>query len=158
MVVLYLVFVVCANLLVAHFGPSVAVFTAFLFVGMDISARDYLHEKWHGKHLFLKMFVLIAAGSLLSWVVNRNAGSIAVASFLAFACAGLTDFLVYHRLFATPFLVKVNGSNVVSAVVDSLVFVSVAFGFPILVGVVLGQILAKIGGGFMWSLVLSRWK
>lgn len=155
---LYLVFVVCANLIVAHYGPSAVVITAFIFIGMDISARDYLHEKWHNNQLFVKMFLLILMGSIISYVVNRNAGPVALASFVAFACAGFADFFAYHTLFKSPFLLKSNGSNVVSSVVDSLVFVSVAFGFPIMVGVIAGQIAAKIGGGFIWSLVLSKWK
>ena len=70
-VILYLVAIVLANLSVAHFGPSAAVVNAFIFIGLDLTTRDELHERWHGRNLWLKMACLIAAGSLLSWFLNN---------------------------------------------------------------------------------------
>ncbi|NIV38564.1 MAG: VUT family protein, partial [Anaerolineae bacterium] len=90
---------------------------------------------------------LIGAGSVLSWVLNRDAGQIAMASFVAFACAGVADAIVYHLLGDRARMLKINGSNVVSAGVDSFVFPALAFGFPLLWGVMLGQFAAKVGGG-----------
>lgn len=156
LIVLYLVAIVFANLTVAQFGPSVTIVNAFLFIGLDLSVRDYLHDRWQGKALWLKMLVLIGAGSLLSYALNINAGPIALASFVAFAAAGGADTLMYWALGERARLVKINGSNVVSAAVDSLIFPILAFGFPVLWWVVLGQFAAKVAGGFIWSLVLSR--
>ena len=45
-VVLYLFAIVAANLLVARFGPSVTIINAFLFIGLDLTTRDGLHEAW----------------------------------------------------------------------------------------------------------------
>lgn len=159
-VVLYLAAIVAANLLVAEFGPSVVILNAFLFIGLDLTTRDALHERWHGRHLWLKMAGLIAAGSLLSWFLNRDAGRIAMASFIAFAGAGLADTVVYHLLHGRARLLKVNGSNVVSAAVDSVLFPLIAFGWPPLLGIMAGQFVAKIAGGALWSMVLlgRKWK
>jgi len=154
---MYLVAIVMANLLVTWFGPSVVIVNAFLFIGLDLTARDKLHEQWQHKHLWSKMALLIGVGSTLSWLLNRNAGPIALASFVAFACAGIADALVYHLLRDKAKMLKINGSNVVSAAIDSLVFPTLAFGsfMPL---IVLGQFAAKVAGGFLWSLVIARGK
>jgi queuosine precursor transporter len=154
LIALYLVAIVAANLTIAKFGPSATMITSFLFIGLDITTRDRLHEIWRGKNLWLRMAALIASGSLLSWLLNARAGSIAVASFAAFAASGAADALVYHALRKRPWIWKVNGSNVVSAAVDSLVFPTLAFG-AILPLIVAGQFIAKVGGGAVWAFVLG---
>lgn len=155
LIVLYLAAIVAANLLVARFGPAVTVLNAFLFIGLDLTTRDALHEQWQGRQLWPRMAALIAAGSALSWLLNREAGPIALASFVAFACAGAVDAVAYTLLGSRARLVRVNGSNVLSAAVDSLVFPTLAFG-GLLWPVVLGQFAAKVAGGFVWSLLLAR--
>ena len=65
------------------------------------------------------------------------------------------DALVYHRLGKYPRWLRINGSNVPSAAVDSIIFPTLAFG-SFLWAIVLGQFLAKTLGGFVWSL-LFRW-
>ncbi len=149
--------IVAANLVIVRFGPMASVATAFVFIALDLTSRDALHEAWQGRGLWLKMAALIAAGSLLSYALNRDAGPIALASFVAFACAGAVDTLVYHTLRGRAWMVKVNGSNVVSAAVDSLIFPTLAFG-GLLWPVVVGQFLAKTVGGMAWSLVLRGQK
>jgi hypothetical protein len=154
MIGLYLVAIVAANLLVAAYGPSVTILNAFLFIGLDITARDGLHEAWKNEGLWWKMLLLIAAGSILSALLNANATQIALASFLAFAGAGIADTIAYHLLRDRARLLKINGSNVVSAAVDSVLFPALAFGFPLLIGVMVGQFVAKVAGGFVWSIIL----
>jgi uncharacterized PurR-regulated membrane protein YhhQ (DUF165 family) len=155
-VFMYLAAIVAANLLVAQFGPAISIVNAFLFIGLDLTARDALHERWHGRHLVRNMAALIAAGSLLSWLLNRDAGQIALASFLAFAAAAAADTFVYHRLLPRPWWQKINGSNMAGAGVDSIVFPLVAFGWPPLVWVMAGQFAAKVAGGAVWSLILRN--
>ena len=155
MVIVYLVAIVLANLSVAWFGKAATILNAFLFIGLDLVARDSLHEAWHGRGLVWKMGALIATGSVLSWVLNRNAGMIAVASFVAFALAAVTDALVYAaaRRRGWSWLQRSNGSNVASAAVDSLVFPWIAFGeFQPVVTVL--QFVAKVIGGAAWAWVL----
>ena len=155
-IILYLTAIVLANVSVAIFGPQVTIINAFLFIGLDLTARDKLHEAWHKKGLVLKMGLLILSGSVLSWAINHNAGRIAVASFIAFACAGIVDTFVFQKLMRYSSWVRINGSNVPSALIDSIVFPGVAFGFPLMYGVMAGQFVAKVLGGFIWSLILRK--
>ena len=153
---LYLVAIISANLLTTAFGAGISIVNAFFFIGLDLTTRDYLHEIW-SEGLWWKMGLLIAGGSFLSWIVNHNAGTIAIASFVAFAIAGLVDTFIYQRLKKKSFMVKVNGSNVFSSLTDSIVFPAIAFrGFLPLI--VLGQFGAKVVGGFVWSLVLRKFR
>jgi uncharacterized PurR-regulated membrane protein YhhQ (DUF165 family) len=155
LVALYLIAIVVANLLVATFGPAVSIVNAFLFIGLDITSRDALHEAWHHNGLLWKMSALIAAGSLLSWLLNVNAGPIALASFVAFAVSAGADTFAYAALGKRSYLIRVNGSNLVSAALDSLIFPALAFGFPLLWPIVIGQFVAKVMGGAFWAWVLS---
>lgn len=156
-VILYLGAACGANLLTAWLGPVASVFNAFVLIGLDLTTRDRLHDEWAGRGLVWRMGALIAAGSLLSWVVNRGAGRVALASLLAFAGGALVDAMVYHGLRRRAWLLRVNGSNVFSALVDSLIFPTVAFGGLNLVISAL-QLAAKVAGGFAWSMVLRRLK
>jgi hypothetical protein len=152
---LYLGAIILANLSVAAFGPGVTIVNAFLFIGLDLTSRDQLHEAWRGHGLLPKMAALIAAGSLVSWLLNRAAGQVALASFVAFAAAASVDTLVYQLLGRYPRWLRINGSNIPSAAVDSLIFPTLAFG-SFLWTIVLGQFLAKTLGGFLWSLLFRR--
>jgi queuosine precursor transporter len=149
----YLGAIVAANLLVAAFGPGFSIVNAFLFVGLDLTLRDRLHDAWGGRQLIPRMALLIASGGILSWIVNRDAAAIAFASTVAFVLASIADTLTYALLGDRSRLVRVNGSNAIAAAVDSLAFSPIAFGV-ILPAVILGQYLAKLLGGLAWSLVL----
>lgn len=151
-VFLYLAAIILANLSVALFGPGMTIVNAFLFIGLDLTARDRLHDAWRGNKLLPKMAALIAAGSILSYLLNRDAGQIALASFVAFAAAAAVDAVTYQALIRYPRWLRINGSNVPSALVDSLVFPTLAFG-SFLPGIVAGQFAAKVLGGFLWSLL-----
>lgn len=153
---LYLIAIVLANLSVSFFGPASTIVNAFLFIGLDLTSRDKLHDAWHGNHLVLKMTALIAVGSILSWFLNRDAGQIALASFIAFGAAGIVDAVTYTLLGKRDHIVKVNGSNVASAAVDSFLFPAIAFGFPLLWTIMLGQFAAKVCGGAVWYIILNK--
>jgi len=155
-VFLYLVAIVAANLLTVWLGPWVTPINGFVFIGMDITTRDQLHDAWKHKGLWWKMALLIGGGSLLSWVLNRNAGRVALASFVAFGASGVTDALVYHALRKWSKFERVNWSNLASAAVDSVLFPALAFGWPPDMAIVYGQATAKVGGGLFWSLVMLR--
>lgn len=152
---LYLASVILANLAIARFGPSAAIVVAGLFVAFDFTARDKLHDAWDGRGLWWKMALLIGAGSAISYLLNRDAGRVALASLAAFGASGTVDAVVYHLLRGKARLVKINGSNILGAAVDSLIFPSIAFG-GFLPWIVLGQFAAKTLGGFVWSMILKR--
>jgi len=165
----YLAAIVAANLSVAAFGPVAVIPNAFLLIGLDLTARDRLHEQWRDDQLALKMGALIFAGGVISFVLNRDAGQIAIASTVAFVCASIADGGVFQwlstrrevRMDEYPYwrtrfsrLERINGSNIVGAAVDSLLFPTIAFG-TLLPFIVLGQFAAKVAGGFVWSLILT---
>lgn len=157
----YLVAIIVANLLIIAFGPSIVILNSLVLIGLDLSLRDSLHDAWEGRGLWVRMCLLIGAGSVLSALLNIQAAPIALASFLAFACAGMADSLIYHVLRRHGRLMRMNGSNVVGAAIDSLVFLSLLAalaGLPwsSVPPLVLGQWGAKIIGGFLWSLALNR--
>jgi uncharacterized PurR-regulated membrane protein YhhQ (DUF165 family) len=153
---MYLAAIIAANLTIAHFGASATAVVAFVFIAFDITVRDSLHEQWYGRGLQWKMPLLILVGAVVSFALNTAALPIAVASFVAFIAAGATDTAVYQWVHKAQWFHKVNISNVASAVVDTLVFVVLAFGFPVLWHVVLWQIVAKIAGGLGWSILLKK--
>jgi hypothetical protein len=94
------------------FGPSVTPIYAFLFIGLDLSRQDYLYACWNGKSLWPKVGLLLISGGLLSYVINREAGQIALASCVAFVASGIVDAIVYHAFRRYRFFTMANGSNV----------------------------------------------
>lgn len=155
LILVYLTAIVAANLLVTAFGPSISILNAFLFIGLDLTTRDALHERWQNRHLLPKMAALVITGSLLSWLLNRDAARIALASAVAFGAAAVADTLVYHLARRSSRLTRMNASNSVSAAVDSILFPTIAFG-GFLPWVTLGQYVAKVGGGAIWAWILNR--
>jgi len=153
---MYLIAIIIANLVVARFGTMAVLPVGFVLIGLDLTSRDYLHELWH-KHLWLKMALLIGCGSLLSWLLNRNAGQVALASFTAFLIAGIVDTISYHFLGKRVFLVRVNGSNIVASFTDSAIFLTLAFG-SFMPALVFAQFGVKVAGGFLWSLLLRKFR
>lgn len=149
-VLLYIAALVGANLSVAAFGPAVTPLNAFLLIGLDLTLRDRLHDAWKGS--LWRMGLLIGAAAGLSYLLNPASGQIALASFVAFAAAGVADWLAYSALRRLPWLARANGSNVVGAGVDSIIFPTLAFG-SLMPGIIALQFAAKVGGGFVWSLV-----
>lgn len=148
----YIAAMVAANLSIAHFGPWISPVNAFVFIGLDLTLRDKLHDKWGGS--IPKMAALILVASAVSYAVNPAAGRIALASFLAFAISAAVDWIAYTKLRNRPYMERVNGSNIVGAVADSVLFPTLAFGV-FMPWIVLGQLTAKVAGGFVWSLILK---
>jgi len=152
---LYLAAIVAANLLTARYGPEISILNAFLFIGLDLTTRDYLHEIWQDK-IKTNMVLLIFAGSALSYAFNVDAGPIAIASFVAFLSAGLVDTVAYQALSNKTYNVKVNVSNTLAAAVDSIIFPTLAFG-GVLWNITAGQFAAKVIGGFIWAIVINAY-
>lgn len=154
-VFIYIAAIVSANLLVAQFGPAVTPINAFMLIGLDLALRDHLHDKWLGKNLWPKMLGLIATAGAISYSLNPAAGIIAVASTVSFCVSGVVDAMAYHTLRHRPYLHRSNGSNVAGAIADSLLFPTIAFG-GLMPSIVAAQFIAKVVGGFVWSLALAK--
>ena len=149
--------IVLANLTVAEFGPAVSPLNAFILIGLDLSLRDYLHDRWRDE--LWRMGALIVTAGAISFALNPAAGRIAVASAVSFTLAGLADALVYQRLIHLPFLRRANGSNTAGALVDSLAFPLIAFGpFPGVAGIIGLQFAAKVFGGGVWAAAIARFR
>lgn len=157
LILIYLAAIVVANLIVSYYGPGATIPVAFVLIGLDLTVRDRLHDEWKYENLWPRMAVLIATGSVLSYILNKDSGQIALASFVAFAVAASADTITYHLLGHRVHLIRINGSNVVSAALDSLLFPTIAFGV-LLWPVIIGQFLAKVVGGFVWSILLNEYK
>lgn len=147
--IVYIAAICAANFSVHFFGPASTPVNAFLFIGLDLVLRDKLHERVG----VVKMLALIVVAGAVSFAVNPATDIIALASVCAFALAATADATTYQLLMRKSWLVKSNGSNIVSSAVDSLVFPLIAFG-AFMPWVVIGQFLAKVIGGAVWSWLL----
>lgn len=155
MILLYIGAIVAANLSVATFGPWASPLNSFLFIGLDLSLRDRLHDRWMGRGLWWRMAGLISATGAISYLLNPAAGKIAIASVASFCAAGLLDAAAYHFLRYRPWMQRANGSNAVGAAADSILFPTLAFGV-FLPGVIALQFAAKVAGGAIWASVVWR--
>jgi hypothetical protein len=154
---IYIAALVSANLLVAWLGVWFSLVNAFVLIGLDLSLRDKLHDLWDGDKLAVKMGGLIATASVVSYAINPATGMIAFASLAAFSLSMVADALAYQYLKGKDWMVRVNGSNVAGAMVDSVVFPTIAFG-GLMLEIVALQFAAKMLGGFAWSNILKRFK
>ena len=103
------------------------------FAGLAFTARDMIHET-RGRQWVLTAIVV---GAVLSWWVEPR---FAIASGVAFAVSELADLAVYSPLRARGWLRSVAASNAVGLVVDSALFLWLAFGS---LDFIEGQIIAK---------------
>lgn len=106
------------------------------FAGASFVLRDAVQDT-SGKRWVLG---LIVAGALLSYLVSDP--FIALASGCAFLASETADLAVYTPLRRKGYVRAAVASNVVGAVVDTLLFLWIA-GFPI-AGAIAGQLVGKL--------------
>ena len=147
---IYTIAMTLANLSVATFGPAISPINAFLFIGLDLALRDWLHVRLR----LWQMGALIASSGALTYLLNPASGKIAVASACAFTLAALVDWVVFTKMQGSWFS-RANKSNVAGAAVDSLVFPTIAFG-ALMPGIILLQFVAKVFGGLVWAAIIGR--
>tara|TARA_R110002126_G_scaffold102142_1_gene234207 strand:+ start:111 stop:602 length:492 start_codon:yes stop_codon:yes gene_type:complete len=147
---IYAVAMTLANLSIATFGVWISPINAFIFIGLDLTLRDWLHVR-------LKMWqmgALIASTGLLTYALNPAAGMIAVASAVSFTLAAIADWAVFTKITGSWFK-RANVSNVAGAAVDSIAFPTIAFGV-LMPEIIAMQFVAKILGGSIWSYLLMK--
>ena len=145
----YAIAMTLANLSIATFGVWVSPINAFIFIGLDLALRDWLHVR-------LKMWqmgALIASTGVLTYALNPSAGMIAVASSASFMLAALADWAVFTKITGSWFK-RANTSNVAGAAVDSIAFPTIAFG-ALMPEIIAMQFFAKIAGGAIWSWLIN---
>jgi hypothetical protein len=130
--------IVAANWAIAQFGIVPVGFglmapAGVLFVGLTFTFRDLAQDR-------LGRWWVVAAvvfGAALSYLVSPV---FALASGATFLVSELADFLVYTPLRDTHWLGAVAASNAVGLVVDSVLFLLLAFGS---LDFLTGQVVAK---------------
>lgn len=137
-----------ANWLVAKYGPVPVGFgleapAGVYAVGLAFTLRDIVHRTL-GR---TAVIAAVLAGCALAYWVGAAATvpggyvSIAVASALAFLISETLDLLTYESVQNMSFTGAVVASNVVGAVIDSLLFLTLAFGSLAFLS---GQIVGKL--------------
>jgi uncharacterized PurR-regulated membrane protein YhhQ (DUF165 family) len=154
-VLLYISAIVVANLTVFYAGPWFSPINSFFLIGLDLSLRDKLHDRWKNNNLWPRMLGMISAASLISWILNPASRWIAFASVCAFAVASMADALAYNWLISRRFIIRSNGSNIAGALSDSIIFPTLAFGV-VMPEIIAMQFFAKVAGGFIWSIGIHR--
>ena len=115
-------------------APGLDAPSGVLMIGLALVLRDLVQRRL-GK---LWALVAIVAGAALSGLVASNA--LVVASMAAFLFSELADFAVYTPLQRNRFITAVIASSMVGLVVDSMLFLYLAFGS---LDYVFGQIIGK---------------
>lgn len=151
--VLYLATIVGANWAIEHYGFVPVGFglmapAGVYFAGLAFTFRDLTHDalgRW-------AVLIAIIAGAALSWWISPV---FAVASGIAFLFSELSDFAVYTPLRERSWLGAVALSNTVGLVIDSVLFLWLAFGS---LAFIEGQIVGKAWMTALAVVALWLWR
>jgi queuosine precursor transporter len=118
-----------------------------LMIGIALVLRDAVHRTLGAR----AALVAIALGGLASWWIAPP--YLVIASVTAFLLAELADFAVYAPLARKRLALAVLLSGIVGSVVDSAVFLLIAFGsLDFLAGQIVGKVYASI---LAWAVLAS---
>lgn len=145
-IAIFLALIIATNVGFGQYGPVPAVFA---LVGLTMVARDFVSERYN----WLVVAGLIVLGAGISALLAAPA--IALASVVAFVVAETLDFAVFVAVRRRLGLaVGVALSGIVGSVVDSLIFLSIAFGsLAFFQAQVTGKLIATIVAAAIIALV-----
>jgi queuosine precursor transporter len=138
--VAYVATIFAANWAIVTFGPVSVGFglmapAGVYFAGLAFTFRDLTQDALGRRWTYAAIVVGAALSGLLS-------GPLAIASGVAFLLSETADLLVYTPLHERRWLFAVGASNVVGLVVDSVLFLLLAFGsLEFLAGQIVGKLL-----------------
>lgn len=143
----YITAVVAANWTTSRYGmvtvlPGLATTAGTYAAGIALLARDAVQDaagRWG-------VLAAIAAGGALTAATSPT---LAIASTTAFLFAETADMAVYTPLRSRGWVRAVLASNLIGAIVDTLVFLTLA-GFPVTGQTVGGQLAGKL----LWATLL----
>ena len=163
LVALYALTIPAANWLIGHVGtvciadgpclipvlPGILAPSGVLMIGAALVLRDLVQRRYG----MLVSLACIAVGAALSALVAPPV--LVMASGVAFLLSELTDFAVYTPLAKRRFLTAVALSCVAGAIVDSALFLWLAFGsLEHLEGQVIGKVYAT--AAFVAYMIVRR--
>jgi uncharacterized PurR-regulated membrane protein YhhQ (DUF165 family) len=121
----YILSILLANLLIIHFGIVKIVGLTFpigvIFVGLTFSFRGFVQHQWGA----LKIWGFTLMAILITFFMNRQ---VAVASISAFLIAETINWLIF-TITKKEFVHRIWISNTISTPIDSIAFVTIAFGW-----------------------------
>lgn len=148
-VALYLAAIIGTNVSFSIAGP---VFATFALAGLTLVLRDIVREHigpW-------RALALIPLGAAVSALLGDPA--VAVASLAAFMLAELLDTAIYEGIRSRSQAWGIAISGVVGSVVDSVVFLSLAFGsLAFLQPQITGKIAATLGAVLVLK-TINAWR
>ena len=127
-----------------------------LFFGLTFTQRDRVH-RFGRRAVYQMIFMAAVANVLLAASLGTPLRYVAV-SFLTIVLSETADTEVYQRLLHRRWLVRVAGSNAVSAPLDTVLFTLLAFwGEPFatpawMTQVIVTDVLVKYGSGLLVAL------
>ncbi len=145
--------VVAANWLIATFhlvpvGFGLVAPAGVYAAGLAFTFRDLTQDRY-GKRVTVACIII---GAALSWFISER---FELASGAAFLVSEFADFAVYTPLRARGWLKAVIASNVVGLVVDSALFLWLAFGS---IAYLPGQIVGKAWVTALAVVILWGWR
>lgn len=138
---------VCDRICLIPVWPGIMAPSGVLWVGLALCLRDVVHRTLGARWAI----GAIVVGAIASWFVASP--HVAIASGVAFLISELADYAVYAPLARKRFYTAMLASGAVGLVVDSILFLGIAFGSLQYLD---GQIIAKayavlIATGIIWA-------
>ena len=157
-IVLYVGFIVLADVLAARWiipiGFGLMVPAGVFAIAPIFTLRDSIHKKYGYKKVTLLVFLASGISFLLSILFGSEMlGRVTIASVVAFLVSENVDTFIYHVRANDKWFGRVMKSNLVSAFLDSVIFIVIAFGWQW--NFILGQYVVKMVLATLVGLYLS---
>lgn len=154
----YVCSIILGNIFVAVFGigtlvlystnnPEHVFFTltfplGAMWIGLTFSLRDFVQRFWGHKAAWIWM----GMATIVTYFFNQD---VALASVVSFAASESTDWIMFYLLRRRSLKTRLVVSNILSCPIDSLLFVTIAFGVPWYSPAVWGQAVVKYTFGLL---------
>jgi uncharacterized PurR-regulated membrane protein YhhQ (DUF165 family) len=123
-----------------------------IFAGAVLTVRDMIHERLGT----VGVLAVIAASAPVTALTSTQ--SLAIASVVTFAIAEIADLLVYERMRERGRLRAVIVSNTASSVLDSAVFLALAFGADAAIAGAPGMTIGKVGASALTLALIEMFR